>query len=945
MFPPRVLLRALLGACLLGAGVASQAATITWQTPTTIAGASDAYLGGTTKYAFTWGTFSSFDNGEVNFTNTSVTNGTTGDGNLTVSGFTARNQSLSSFSTPYANLPSAYKNVLQGGAADSVGATCSLTLNNLTPGVNYALQVWIQDPTGSNGTTNRYATVANTAGDGGAGVNLVYNTTAVAGGLGQYVVGTFTADATTTQSFTVQGGVISGQSGTPATQINCFQLRDLTPVPAETPTFNLPTAPTYFGAQNITVSSEIASTVYYTTDGSTPDTNSSPSGAPGSGFAIVSIPAGATTAIKAIATADAKFKTVSAEGDATYTTSASTVATWTNTAGGSWPNAANWAGGVIAFGPNATADFSTLSLSGPVTVTLDGSRTNGNMWFDDQSHNTNSWTLTNGTVNSQITFWDTSGFPVLSNNVLVTYGTGIAGTQGFTKTGSGKLVAIPTSSPITGNIYIENGTIELGGTGIPLGSATFVLGTANSGSATTTLRLSKPANTGGNGSICGTPIVINSAAPASSTALIEGNPLSTTNGNLNATITLQGGRSVMFTNSGTPTYGVNRNISGAGDVIASTTSYTNRIRLNPSSPSTNNTWLGNLRIVSGGVQITDGSGNALTSKNAIPDTDDVIMSANTILAFSANETFGALNGDAAAIVGESFVTNGTAFNMTVGANNHDGVFNGAIWLHDVGVFANANMSLQITKIGSGTQTFNGACSNTAPTYVGGGSLVINGSYAASPITVSNSATLGGVGTLAGAVSVQSGGTLAPGTNNAVGALTINNNLTLAGNLFIKVDKSLATSNSSVAVSGTLNNTGTGMLTMNNLNVAQPFAAGDKFTVFSQPLANGSALTISPANPGAGLAWTNNLALDGSIGVVQSVALNPTNIMFSVSGGTLTLSWPADHLGWHLQMQTNTLAVGLQSTGWVVIPGTDLVTQTNFPISSTNPAVFYRLTYP
>jgi hypothetical protein len=228
----------------------------------------------------------------------------------------------------------------------------------------------------------------------------------------------------------------------------------------------------------------------------------------------------------------------------------------------------------------------------------------------------------------------------------------------------------------------------------------------------------------------------------------------------------------------------------------------------------------------------------------------------------------------------------------------------------------------------------------------GGIFDVSGLSAAT-FTLTTNRTLMGKGTVNGSISAASGSLLAPG--ESVGTLTITTNLTVGGNLLFAVDKSLspAASNSVLSVSGVLTNSGTGTVFMTNLN-SNPsfaFAAGDKFTVFSQPLQNGSAMTISPATPGAGLGWTNNLAVDGSIGVIKTVALNPTNVTFSVSGSTMTLSWPADHLGWHLQMQTNTLGVGLKTNGWVSIPGTDLITQTNVSISKTNPTVFYRITYP
>jgi hypothetical protein len=76
----------------------------------------------------------------------------------------------------------------------------------------------------------------------------------------------------------------------------------------------------------------------------------------------------------------------------------------------------------------------------------------------------------------------------------------------------------------------------------------------------------------------------------------------------------------------------------------------------------------------------------------------------------------------------------------------------------------------------------------------------------------------------------------------------------------------------------------------------------------------------------------------------TVALNPINITSVLSGNVLTLSWPADHRGWRLQVQTNVLSGGL-STNWVALPGSELVTSTNIPVNPANDAVFYRLVYP
>ena len=82
-------------------------------------------------------------------------------------------------------------------------------------------------------------------------------------------------------------------------------------------------------------------------------------------------------------------------------------------------------------------------------------------------------------------------------------------------------------------------------------------------------------------------------------------------------------------------------------------------------------------------------------------------------------------------------------------------------------------------------------------------------------------------------------------------------------------------------------------------------------------------------------------------VVNVIPVNttPTNVMFSVSGGTnLVLSWPPDHIGWQLQAQTNSLSVGL-GTNWVKMPGSSTTNQVFIPMVSTNGSVFLRMIFP
>ena len=82
----------------------------------------------------------------------------------------------------------------------------------------------------------------------------------------------------------------------------------------------------------------------------------------------------------------------------------------------------------------------------------------------------------------------------------------------------------------------------------------------------------------------------------------------------------------------------------------------------------------------------------------------------------------------------------------------------------------------------------------------------------------------------------------------------------------------------------------------------------------------------------------------TIVVNAPIANYSTNITASVSGGNITIDWPATHLLWILQTQTNQLTVGL-STNWVPVAGSTATNSMTFPIGSGNPFVFYRLTAP
>ena len=210
------------------------------------------------------------------------------------------------------------------------------------------------------------------------------------------------------------------------------------------------------------------------------------------------------------------------------------------------------------------------------------------------------------------------------------------------------------------------------------------------------------------------------------------------------------------------------------------------------------------------------------------------------------------------------------------------------------------------------------------------------------VVVNCGATSGGTGVINGPTTVQTGGTLAPG-NNAIGALTFSNSLSLAGQTVLELSKSGSSlTNDLLTVKGFM--TRGGSLTVTNVG-ATPLAVGDRFTLFNATNATGSfsSTALPPLAPG--LAWTNRLAVNGSIQVIQSVNLAATNLTALVTGGTnLSLSWPADHTGWRLLTQTNHLGSGVSANtnDWMTVAGSSATNRVSLPVDATTPAEYYRL---
>lgn len=198
-------------------------------------------------------------------------------------------------------------------------------------------------------------------------------------------------------------------------------------------------------------------------------------------------------------------------------------------------------------------------------------------------------------------------------------------------------------------------------------------------------------------------------------------------------------------------------------------------------------------------------------------------------------------------------------------------------------------------------------------------------------------TLTGSGTLRGSVIANANSIINPG--DTIGTLTIATNITLAGTLLMELNRTNSpATNDMLLANGTI--TAGGTLTVTNLGPA--LQGGDKFKLFATGISGFTATNLPVLT--APMYWTNRLAIDGTIAVVNPVNLSPTNVVAVVNGNNLELSWPADHTGWFLQAQTNSLGVGLNNN-WVTIPGTDANNHYTNAVVPNQPAVFYRMYHP
>ena len=347
--------------------------------------------------------------------------------------------------------------------------------------------------------------------------------------------------------------------------------------------------------------------------------------------------------------------------------------------------------------------------------------------------------------------WSVNGsVPASGNDYGVVLAVGVNGTQRplalngtLTKVGAGELCFIGQNVSGSGNIVVNQGWFKLnagsstlitvGGTGtITVNTGAVFMIAKNSG----TLFITKPITLndgatlrlGGNNTAqayVGSPVTFNGTVPIvadyASLALGWTNSWS---GNLNSTITGNGGTVTLWADD-----------SGLTGTVNNNGTFHLRFGAN-NSASAGVSW-------------------GLNSATAYYD----------IYGAATGIQFGALRGTAGTVINNN--TNNAAAVLTVGALNTDTTF--------AGVLADGTGVLGLSKVGTGTLTLAGTNTLSGGVVVNTGGVVLQGAYStlgSGPVTVGGNSRFGGSGSALGTVNVQSQGTLVADGGTGAPSLTV-----------------------------------------------------------------------------------------------------------------------------------------------------------------------------
>jgi autotransporter-associated beta strand protein len=537
----------------------------------------------------------------------------------------------------------------------------------------------------------------------------------------------------------------------------------------------------------------------------------------------------------------------------------------------------------------------------------------------------------------------TASLTVGGNNAASSFAGSIrntAGTLSLIKTGTNTLT-LTGSNTFSGNLFANAGTVVIDSGGSANNITSWVsIGQQNTDNATLTLKgtgslaTTFDFNVGDIGSAMGTMNVQDNASLTVSNFFIASANAagSTASGTVNQT-----GGSVTQTSPtvGTFVIGGRTSASGVGvyNLSGGTLTATAGIRVGSYGTGTFNQSGGTV-IANGGVNIA-----RLTNSVGTYNLNGGTLSTYNVTSSMTNNAVFNFNGGLLQALnpGSPFLSALQAANVLAGGAIIDSGTN-SITVSQPLLYGGIGTG-GLAKLGTGALTLSGANTYIGATVISNGTLIVDGSLSSASAVTNYGGTLAGAGTINGPVAVPAG-TLRAGDLAGIGTLTINNSLTMQGNTVLRISKTGGVLTHDLVTGLTTANYGGTLIVSNVTSDSMALAANDAFTLFSAGTHNGHFASIV-GTPGTGLAYSFT---NGVLSIVATMANNPTNITATVSGSTLTLTWPADHVGWILQSQTNSLAAGL-GTNWVDVTGSTANNTNAITINPASPSVFFRLRHP
>lgn len=450
--------------------------------------------------------------------------------------------------------------------------------------------------------------------------------------------------------------------------------------------------------------------------------------------------------------------------------------TWTNATGGSWLTAGNWSGGVIPTVTGDIADFSELALASSPTITLDANETVGTLLFGDTG-STYNWTLANGTGGPwTLTLAASSGAPVINVvNDQATISAVLAGTTGFSKTGTGNLV-LPAANTYTGTTSVNAGTLTLDFSQSGAPATNIINSSSPLALAGGTLNVIGKASTTNSQTFAG--LTLNAGASSiTASANATSNPLLialgdiTTNRNIGSTLTLtQPTGTISATNGFTTTssnaYGATTNAILGGWITVGTTDFATNNGTNIVAATSTNSGTTTTASFYSGINVN--FNNNITLAGAItPNSIRFSNTANrtetltgTNVIASGGILINSVSTNVATLTGGT-LTSGNGKDLIV---THYGTNTFTI----ASVIADNGTPIGLTKSGSGNLVLQGINTYTGATTVNAGTLTLNtnaGVIGTSTITINGGSLTLGIANAIGSSSTVSinGGTLAVAT--------------------------------------------------------------------------------------------------------------------------------------------------------------------------------------